>query len=150
MNLHELPKNSGKNPNKRRVGRGRSSTKGKTSGRGMKGQKARSQVKSWGHGGGLQLVYRLPKLRGKTTRGRKFSEQHIQTVPLGKLERMRAGTIITKEKLIEEGFVQKPVREIKILGNGTLTKKLKFSSELQFSKRAEEKIKKAEGEIVTT
>jgi len=141
LNQLRVPRGSKKRP--KRVGRGRSSGHGKTSTRGHKGQKARSGggVRPGFEGGQMPLSRRLPK-RGFTNIFRK--EYTILNV--GDLEqRFKAGDEITPEVLVKNGLIRKRDR-IKILGEGKLTKGLKVSAHA-FSKKAQERIKEAGGEI---
>ena len=141
LNQLRVPRGSKKRP--KRVGRGRSSGHGKTSTRGHKGQKARSGggVRPGFEGGQMPLSRRLPK-RGFTNIFRK--EYTILNV--GDLEqRFKAGDEITPEVLVKNGLIRKKER-IKILGEGKLTKGLKVRAHA-FSKKAQERIKEAGGEI---
>lgn len=141
LNQLRVPRGSKKRP--KRVGRGRSSGHGKTSTRGHKGQKARSGggVRPGFEGGQMPLSRRLPK-RGFTNIFRK--EYTILNV--GDLEqRFKAGDEITPEALVKNGLIRKRDR-IKILGEGKLTKGLKVRAHA-FSKKAQERIKEAGGEI---
>ncbi len=141
LNQLRVPRGSRRKP--KRVGRGRSSGHGKTSTRGHKGQKARSGggVRPGFEGGQMPLSRRLPK-RGFTNIFRK--EYTILNV--GDLEqRFKAGDEITPEVLVKNGLIRKRDR-IKILGEGKLTKGLKVSAHA-FSKKAQERIKEAGGEI---
>jgi large subunit ribosomal protein L15 len=141
LNQLRVPRGSKKRP--KRVGRGRSSGHGKTSTRGHKGQKARSGggVRPGFEGGQMPLSRRLPK-RGFTNIFRK--EYTILNV--GDLEqRFKAGDEITPEVLVKNGLIRNKDR-IKILGEGKLTKGLKVRAHA-FSKKAEERIKEAGGEI---
>jgi large subunit ribosomal protein L15 len=136
-----MPKGSKKKP--KRVGRGRSSGHGKTSTRGHKGQKARSGggVRPGFEGGQMPLSRRLPK-RGFTNIFRK----EYTILNIADLEkRFKSGDKITPEILIKHKLIGKRDR-IKILGEGKLTKGLKVSAHA-FSKKAEERIKEAGGEI---
>ena len=143
MKLNQLRVPRGSRKRLKRVGRGRSSGHGKTSTRGHKGQKARSGggVRPGFEGGQMPLSRRLPK-RGFTNIFRK--EYTILNV--GDLEqRFKAGDKITPEVLVKKGLIGKRDR-IKILGEGKLTKGLKVSAHA-FSKKAQERIKEAGGEI---
>ena len=144
MKLHELEKNIGATHAKKRVGRGSGSGLGKTSGRGQKGQKARS-------GGSINPVFeggQLPLYRRLSKRG--FNNYNFQTtyatVNVGDLERFEEGTVVTKELLIEVGLVKKELDGIKILGNGELTKKLTVKAN-KFSSTAKTKIENVGGTI---
>ena len=122
MKLHELSKVAGSTHRRKVVGRGPGSGHGKTSGRGEKGQKARSGggVHAWFEGGQTPLYKRLPR--------RGFSNARFETkyavVNVSDLNRFKDGEVVTPELLIESGLVKKELNGIKILGNGTLEKKL--------------------------
>lgn len=139
MKLHDLrPAPGGEVKRKKRIGRGHGSGWGKTSGRGQKGQKARSGggVRPGFEGGQMPLFQRLPK-RGFTN---KFAKV-FAIVNLDQLNRFEDGTEVTPELLFESGIVKKGKAKdgIKILGSGELEKKLVVKSH-KFSKSAEEKI----------
>ena len=131
MKLHEL---EGTRQKRNRVGRGMSSGSGKTSGRGQKGQKARSKVRVGFEGGQTPLFQRLPK-RGFTNINRK----EYAVVNLDKLNVFEEGTEVSPELLIETGVVSNEKSGIKILGNGTLEKKLTVKAH-KFSASAKEAI----------
>ena len=137
MKLHEL---EGTRQKRNRVGRGMSSGSGKTSGRGQKGQKARSKVRVGFEGGQTPLFQRLPK-RGFTNINRK----EYAVVNLDKLNVFEEGTEVSPELLIETGVVSNDKSGIKILGNGTLEKKLTVKAH-KFSASAKEAIEKACGQ----
>ena len=141
MKLNELET---KKKNRKRVGRGPGSGSGKTSGKGHKGQNARSGggVRPGFEGGQLPLYRRLSK-RGFNNY--EFSINYA-TVNVGDLERFDEGTVVTKELLIETGLVRKELDGVKILGNGNLTKKLTVKAN-KFSATAEEKIVSVGGKI---
>ncbi|MBU5267615.1 50S ribosomal protein L15 [Virgibacillus proomii] len=142
MKLHELKAAEGARKSRNRVGRGMSSGNGKTSGRGHKGQKARSGggTRPGFEGGQMPLFQRLPK-RGFTNIHRKeFAIVNIDT-----LNRFEDGTEITPELLLEEGVVSKLKAGIKILGNGTIEKKLTVKAH-KFSASAKEAIEAAGGQ----
>jgi large subunit ribosomal protein L15 len=103
-----------------RRGRGHGSGNGKTAGKGHKGQKARSGAPRIGFEGGQMPLYRrLPK-RGFTNR----NSLDIETINLSALEVFDNDTEVTIEKLLEAGVIKETRDGVKILGNGTLTKKL--------------------------
>ena len=137
MKLHELRPNEGSIKDRKRVGRGPGSGTGKTSGKGEKGQNARSGggVRPGFEGGQLPLYRRLSK--------RGFNNYNFRTVyatvNVGDLERFEEGTVVTKELLIEVSLVKKELDVIKILGNGNLTKKLTVKAD-KFSSTAKAKI----------
>ena len=128
---------------RRRVGRGMGSGLGKTSGKGHKGQKARSGggVRPGFEGGQMPLFRRIPK-RGFNNRNSKVYTE----VTLAMLERLENGTEVTAESLIELGLIKKVNDGIVILGNGELTKKLNVKA-ARVTKTAEEKIKAAGGKV---
>ena len=128
--------------NRKRIGRGPGSGTGKTSGKGHKGQNARSGggVRPGFEGGQLPLYRRLSK--------RGFNNYNFRinyaTVNVGDLERFAEGTEVTKELLIETGLVKKELDGIKILGKGDLTKKLTVKAN-KFSSSAKAKIENVGG-----
>ena len=118
-----------------RRGRGHGSGNGKTAGKGHKGQKARSGAPRPGFEGGQMPLYRrLPK-RGFTNRNSK----DIVAINLAALEVFENEAVVSVETLIEAGIVKNPRDGVKILGNGTLTKKLTVQANA-FSASAVEKI----------
>lgn len=118
------------------------------SGRGMKGQKARSKTKLWFEGGQLRLTRRLPFVRG---RGFKGPQRRSEVVNVEKLNRFRSGNKITIEKLQKAGLVpDKLPFGVKILGRGELSKKLKIASDIKLSKGALKKIQSAGGTFLTS
>ncbi|WP_414044190.1 50S ribosomal protein L15 [Macrococcus animalis] len=136
MKLHEMKPVEGARKERNRVGRGMASGNGKTSGRGHKGQKARSGggVRLGFEGGQLPLFRRLPK-RGFTNINRK----DYAIVNLDQLNRFEEGTEVTPALLIETGVVSNEKSGIKILGNGELTAKLTVKAH-KFSASAKEAI----------
>ncbi|ARF17276.1 MULTISPECIES: 50S ribosomal protein L15 [Sporosarcina] len=142
MKLHELKPAEGSRRNRKRVGRGIGSGTGKTSGRGHDGQNARSGggVRLGFEGGQIPLFQRLPK-RGFTNINRK----DYAIVNLDTLNRFEEGTEVTPELLIETGVVSNAKSGIKILGNGTLDKKITVRAN-KFSASAKEAIEKAGGQ----
>lgn len=140
MKLHELKKNEGATFRKKIVGRGSGSGLGKTSGRGQKGQNARSGggVSPVFEGGQLPLYRRLPK-RGFSNH--KFKVVYA-TINVGDLNVFEDGTVVTPALLKEKGLVKKQLNGIKILGNGTLEKKLTIEAN-RFSSSALKKIEES-------
>jgi len=140
MKLHELERNPGAKQERRRVGRGMGSGLGKTSGRGEKGQKARSGVSipASFEGGQLPLYRRLPK------RGFSNSDFKIRyaTINVSDLNIFDDGTVVTPELLKEKGILKKQLAGVKVLGNGELKKKLTVKAN-KFSKSAIEKLEKS-------
>ena len=140
MKLHELMQNAGAKQTRKRVGRGMGSGLGKTSGKGEKGQKARSGVSipATFEGGQLPLYRRLPK-RGFSNAQFKIKYATINVSDLNKFE---DGTVVTPELLRETGLVKNQLDGIKVLGNGTLEKKLTIKAN-KFSRDAISKIEKS-------
>jgi large subunit ribosomal protein L15 len=141
MRLDELKPAPGSNKKRKRVGRGDGSGHGKTSGRGHKGQGARSggNVQPGFEGGQMPLQRRLPK--------RGFHNIHrveLTVVNLGQLEALLDGTEATPETLVAQGLVNGKNRRIKILGEGSLSKALTVRAH-GFSAKAKEKIEAAGG-----
>ena len=143
MNLHTIHPTEGAIKARTRVGRGVGSGLGKTSGRGEKGQKARSGYshKPGFEGGQLPLYRRLPK-RGFTN----YTENEYATINVGDLETLRAGSKVTLESLKEKGILKTKYNTLKVLGNGKLTKKLTVVAN-KFTKSAEKAIVDAGGTI---
>ncbi len=140
MKLHELKPAPGSKEPRKRVGRGSGSGLGKTSGRGHKGQKARSGYsrRSGMEGGQMPLQRRLPKF-GFTN----IFRQPYQVVNVNDLERLDAGEV-TRDLLVESGLVKANKGPVKLLGNGEASKKwdVKLAA---FSKSAITKITAAGG-----
>lgn len=136
MKLHELKPPAGASQRRKRVGRGTCSGHGKTSGRGEKGQKARSgaHIHPWFEGGQLPLHRRVPK-RGFTNKFRKV----YATVNLKDLERFEPGTKVTPGLLQERRIVKDLQAGLKVLAEGVLSKPLSVAAH-KFSKRSIEKI----------
>ncbi|MCG7335375.1 50S ribosomal protein L15 [Sporosarcina sp. ACRSM] len=142
MKLHTMKPAEGARKQRKRVGRGTGSGHGKTSGRGHDGQNSRSGggVRLGFEGGQIPLFQRLPK-RGFTNINRK----EYAIVNLDTLNRFEEGTEVTPELLIETGVVSNAKSGIKILGNGTLEKKITVKAH-KFSASAKEAIEKAGGQ----
>lgn len=144
MKLHELKPNAGSTQTRKRVGRGIGSGLGKTSGKGHKGQNARSGggVRPGFEGGQLPLFRRLPK--------RGFSNYEFKTryatVNVEDLEIFDNNTVVTIELLKEKGLIKKELDGLKILGNGNLTKKLTVQAH-KFTNSAKTKIENIGGKI---
>ena len=140
MKLHELEKNIGATHAKKRVGRGSGSGLGKTSGRGQKGQKARSggSINPVFEGGQLPLYRRLPK-RGFTNARFKVT---YATINLSDLNVFEDGTVVTPALLKEKRIIKKDLDGVKVLGNGNLERKLTIQAN-KFSTSALEKIKES-------
>lgn len=141
MNLTDLRPNAGSKKKRFVKGRGHGSGNGKFAGRGRDGQNSRSGggVRPGFEGGQMPLYRRLPK-RGFTCRNSK----DIVGINVSVLNKFRAGSTVTIEKMQEKGIVNNPRDGVKILGNGELTKKLTIQANA-FSKSAIEKIEAAGG-----
>ena len=138
---------------RKRVGRGLGSGKGRYSGRGIKGQKSRAGSKKMApgfEGGQMPIDMRMPKLRGNTSADampigpfRTYS----QPINLRDLERVfAAGDDVTIEALVEKGLLKNTKTDVKILGTGELSKKLSVTAH-SFSASAREKIEAAGGSV---
>ena len=138
-----LNKNFSVKSKKKRIGRGIGSGKGKTSGRGVKGQKSRSGVaiKSF-EGGQMPIQQRLPKF-GFTSRQKPYST-HIKLRDIEKL----AEDHITLEVLKKNKIISNKIKKVKIINGGELTKIVKIEG-LSVSKSVEELINKLGGEIIS-
>ena len=137
MKLHTLAPNEGATKERKRLGRGVGSGTGKTSGKGHKGQNARSGggVRPGFEGGQLPLFRRLPK-RGFTNA--KFKTTYA-VLNLSDLNRFEEGSEITPELLKDMGILKNQLDGVKILGNGKLDKKITVKAN-KFSKTAKEAI----------
>lgn len=143
MNLHELKANPGARKEAKRIGRGQGSGNGKTAGKGQKGQLSRSGGgKGPGFEGGQTPLYkRIPK-RGFTNVNRK----EYAIVNLSDLNRFEDGATVTPETLLASGIIKKELSGVKVLGNGTLEKKLSFTCH-KISSSAKAAIEKAGGKV---
>ena len=141
MNLHELSPAAGSNTKAYRKGRGAGSGNGKTAGRGHKGQWARSGggVRVGFEGGQMPLARRLPK-RGFHN----IFAKPLEAVNVSALEKFEDGAVVNAQALLEKGVLSKCEYGVKILGNGSLTKKLTVQASA-FSASAKEKIDAAGG-----
>jgi large subunit ribosomal protein L15 len=144
MKLHDLQPAKGARKNRTRVGRGISAGKGKTAGRGTKGQNARSGggVRPYFEGGQLPLVRRLPHLRGFTNIWR------VQYAPVN-VERLNVfapDAEVTPEVLVAAGLIKSVKTPVKILGGGELDRALVVKAH-KFSVAAREKILAAGGRV---
>ena len=141
MRLEELKPAEGSTHRKKIVGRGIGSGVGKTSGRGHKGQKARSGggVRPGFEGGQMPLYRRLPK-RGFTNI---FAKKYV-AVNVEVLDKFNDGDEVTAESLLEKGIISKTLDGIKVLGRGEVTKKVTVKV-AKIRESAKEKIEKAGG-----
>ena len=144
MKLHELSPAPGSVSSSKRLGRGIGSGLGKTSGKGHKGQNARSGggVRPGFEGGQMPLLRRSPK-RGFTNN---WSKEYT-TINVSDLNKLKEGSVVTAELLKSQGIIAKiQPYGLKVLGNGNLDKKLTVKA-AKFTKSAAEKISKAGGNI---
>ena len=148
MKLNELRDNEGATKNRMRVGRGIGSGKGKTAGRGVKGQKARTGVSIKGfEGGQMPLHRRLPKRGFNNIHAADLNEVNLgrvqEAVDAGKLD---AAAPVTLEALVAAGVLARPRDGVKLLGVGEITAKLTFAV-TRASKTAIEAVEKAGGSV---
>jgi large subunit ribosomal protein L15 len=136
---------------RKRVGRGLGSGKGRYSGRGIKGQKARSgshNMRAGFEGGQMPIYMRLGKQRGPYSKdAMPIGPHRTRTIPVNLADIERAfddGADVTLEALVEKRLVKNTKTDVKILANGDLTKKLVVTAH-SFSVRAREKIEAAGG-----
>ncbi|MGB3314814.1 MAG: 50S ribosomal protein L15 [Albidovulum sp.] len=151
MKLNELRDNPGATKKRMRVGRGPGSGKGKTGGRGIKGQKSRSGVAIGGYEGGQMPLYRrLPK-RGFT----KPNAKKFAVVNLGQLQafvdagKLDAKKEITEDILVASGIVRRKLDGVRVLAKGEVKAKLKLAV-TGASKAAIEAVEKVGGALVVT
>ena len=138
MQIHEIQR---ENPNKKSRQVGRGGTRGKTSGRGGKGQTARAGNKR--RPAMRDIIKRYPKLRGRGVNMNKAFRQNFMPVNLVDLNVLEAGTVVTPQSLVAAGIIDmKKGRfpRVKILATGKLDKKLTFEG-VEFSKAAAEAVK---------
>jgi len=143
MKLNDLKPAQGSTKQRKRIGRGAGSGRGKTATKGHKGQKARSggSIKAGFEGGQMPLQRRLPK-RGFSA----LDRVEYSVVNLSQLDVFNSGDLITVESLVEKGFVKSSDLKVKILGDGQISKVLNVRA-TKFSKPAKEKIVAAGGTI---
>lgn len=141
MNLHELSPAPGSVTEGKRKGRGAGTGNGKTAGRGHKGQKARSGggVRIGFEGGQMPLTRRLPK-RGFHN----IFAKPLEIINLTALDRFEDGAVVDAQALLDKGILSKCPYGFKVLGNGTVTKKVTVRASA-FSASAKEKIEAAGG-----
>ena len=145
MHLHEL--NAGSRKKRKRVGRGPGSGLGKTCGRGHKGAKSRSGFKNKRgfEGGQTPLKRRLPKF-GFTNPNRQ-TYQLINLDSLEKLEQLTDGASLEMQQMLEMGLIRNTKTPVKLLGRGSLTKKIKITVD-KASRGAVESVTQAGGEVI--
>ena len=141
MKLHELHYTDGARKERKRVGRGTSSGTGKTSGRGQKGQGARSGggKKPGFEGGQTPLFMRIPKRCFTNVNRKEYAIVNVKD-----LNRFEANSVVDLEALMNAGLVKKELDGLKILGNGELTVALTVKAN-KFSKSAASAIEAAGG-----
>ena len=141
MFLHQIRQPRGANKKRKILGRGPGSGHGKTSGRGHKGQNARSGggTRLGFEGGQMPLIRRIPK-RGFTSRNRRI----FQVVNINSLQKFKENSVVTPEVLKEKGLIDNARGLVKILGTGELKKPLTIKAH-SFSKSAAEKVKTSGG-----
>ncbi len=143
MNLHEMKYNEGARHTTKRLGRGQGSGQGKTSGKGHKGQNARS-------GGGVAIGFeggQTPFFKSMPKRGfTNFNRLEYAIVNLSDLNRFEEGTTVNAELLKQAGIVKKHLDGLKVLGNGKLEKKINVTCN-RISKSAQAAIEKAGGKV---
>jgi large subunit ribosomal protein L15 len=137
---------------RKRIGRGMGSGKGRYSGRGIKGQKARSgshKMRAGFEGGQMPVYMRLGKQRGPTSKdAMPVGPFRTSTVPVNvsALDRFDDGAEVTPETLVEKGVVKNTKTDVKVLGNGELTKRLTVRVHA-ISETARKKVEKAGGTV---
>lgn len=148
MNLNELRDNEGSRPSRKRVGRGIGSGKGKTGGRGVKGQKSRSGVAIKGYEGGQMPIYRrLPK-RGFSN----IFAKDFNIVSLGRIQaaidagKLDAKKTVDAAALAEAGVIRRVKDGVRVLADGDLKAKVTFEV-AGASKSAVDKVEKAGGSV---
>jgi len=152
LNLSSLkPAQSRKD--RKRIGRGIGSGKGRYSGRGIKGQKARAgshKMRAGFEGGQMPIYMRLGKQRGSTSKdAMPIGPFRTSTAPVnvGSLDRFDDGAEVTPESLVEKGLLKNTKTDVKLLGGGELKKKLTVRLHA-ISATAREKVEKAGGTVV--
>lgn len=146
MKLHDLKPNKGAHKDRNRVGRGTAAGQGKTAGRGMKGQNARSGggVPLYHQGGNLPFFRKLPFKRGQGMSV--INRVRYAEVNLDQLDEIKAKTEITPEFLLENGMVNDLDLPIKILGRGEISVALNIKTH-KISEGAREKVENAGGSV---
>ncbi|MBE8953076.1 MAG: 50S ribosomal protein L15 [Quinella sp. 1Q7] len=143
MKLHELKPTDGARKDKTRVGRGTGSGCGKTSGRGHKGQKSRSGggVRPGFEGGQMPIYRRLPKRGFKNIWRKEYAEVNVETLNI-----FDDDTTVDAVALVEIGILKNVLDGVRILGGGSLKKKLHVKAQ-GFTKTATAKIEEAGGTV---
>ncbi|NLW71541.1 MAG: 50S ribosomal protein L15 [Chloroflexi bacterium] len=148
MQLHDLKPNEGSKKDRKRIGRGPGSGAGKTSGRGTKGQSARSGggVRMYHQGGNLPIFRKLPFMRGEGFTP--LNRTRYSEVNLDNLKVFKAGSDVTPESLKEAGLLKDEHKPIKIMGRGEIDVALKVKAH-KITEGARQKIEKAGGSVET-
>ena len=143
MRLDELQPAEGSKFAPKRVGRGLGSGNGKTSGKGHKGQNARSGggVRPGFEGGQMPLYRRLPKRGFNNIFAKKYAEINISD-----LNKFEDGAVVDAQALVEAGIIKKTLDGVKVLGNGNVEKKVTVKA-AKFTETAKEKIEAAGGKV---
>ena len=151
MQLNELYNNWGAKKNKKRVGRGIGSGKGKTCGRGVKGQKSRSGVAIKGfEGGQMPMIARLPKRGFNCPSSKKYTVVNIKDIEFLLIEnRLSSSDIVTKEKLVECGLIKHTGLSVKLLSvnSGGFNSAISFKLDA-YSASAKNLIEQTGGQIL--
>lgn len=136
MKLHELQPAEGSTTAQKRLGRGIGSGLGKTSGKGHKGQKARSggRKRPGFEGGQMPMYRRIPKAGFTNIFHKEYAAVNVE-----RLEVFNDGDVVDVEALLNKGIIRKTLDGVKIMGNGDLTKKLTVKAD-KFTASAKEKI----------
>jgi large subunit ribosomal protein L15 len=151
LNLTDL-KPAQPRKDRKRVGRGPGSGKGRYSGRGIKGQKSRSgshKMRAGFEGGQMPIYMRIGKLRGATSKDAMPVgpfRTYMHPINVRDLDRFDAGDEVTPESLVEKGIIKNTKTDVKLLGNGDLSKKLTIRVHA-ISASAREKVEAAGGSI---
>jgi large subunit ribosomal protein L15 len=151
MKLHELRDNPGAAQSKKRVGRGPGSGKGKTAGRGIKGQKSRSGVALGAYEGGQMPLYqRLPKRGFNKPNRKKFAVVNLgliqKFIDEGKID---ASKPVTEDVLVDSGLVRRKLDGVRVLAKGDITAKVELNV-TGASKAAVDAVAKAGGALTVT
>jgi large subunit ribosomal protein L15 len=146
--LNELKPNPGSTFNRKHVGRGMGSGKGKQAGKGTKGQKSRTGVSIAGFEGGQMPLYRRMPKRGFTNiHALQFSEINLGQIQAGiDAKKLDAKKPINAETLVAAGLVRRALDGVRLLGNGELTTKIDFSG-AGATKTAKDVIEKLGGTV---
>ncbi len=144
MMQHQIRPSNGARKRRKRIGRGDAAGQGSTAGRGMKGQKSRSGkgLKLGFEGGQLPLIKGLPMKRGFNN----IFKTYYSLVKLETLESFDAGSTVTPQSLMDQGYLRNLKRPVKVVGDGELTKPLTVVAD-KFTRSARAKIQAANGTV---